>query len=293
MEKIKSQYFFIIFALFFCLTSCKSTKTVRENTWAFLKANNEDIHYYTYIFNDEIRAPTEQEILQAEANRFLFIRLYNPYSSKNIGSNILQKGIELTETHNTSGSHLSIGFDLTDNFYGLTLYAKPNLKIEQCTDTSTNEYMNSCNPKKSLQTTYALPVTQEEYDTARAWITRKEADQSTHYDVSENFKIAKVLLSTNPSTGKVDKPLSKEEEFVLFENTDKFVCSTFVCHVLYCSVENIRNYINENLINPDYTTPTDVISMPGFQKLFTSNWVDYNKAAHTFAQMNPIFLEYL
>ena len=51
--------------------------------------------------------------------------------------------------------------------------------------------------------------------------------------------------------------------------------------------------MNENLIDPDHTTPTDVISMPGIKKLFTSNWNDYNIAAQNFVDMNPVFLDYL
>ena len=293
--KMKQNWFGLFFGLFLLLTGCSSTKKVRENTWKFLEQNNESIHYYNYY--DEFRAPTENEIQDEnsveEKRKFLFLRLYNPHSSFNIGSNLLQKGIEITETHDTSGSHLSIGFDLTDNFYGLTLYAKPNLKIEHCTDTSTNEYMKSCNPKKSLQTTYALEVSQNEYYTAYAWVKRKAELETAHYDVSENFKIAGALLSSNPNSKKTDKPLTQEEEFAEFEKMNKFVCSTFICHVLYSSVDDIRNYMNENLIDPDYTTPTDVISMPGVKQLFTSNWNDFNIAAQNFVQMNPIFLDYL
>ena len=292
----KNLYCFgILFGFLLLISGCSSTKKIRENTWKFLEQNNESIHYYNYY--EDFRAPTESEIqdeiIDEENNKFLFLRLYNPHSSFNIGSNLLQKGIEITETHDTSGSHLSIGFDLTDNFYGLTLYAKPNLKIEHCTDTSTNEYMKSCNPKKSLQTTYALEVSKKEYDTAYAWIKRKVETENAHYDVSENFKIAGALLSTNPNSRKADKPLSQAEEILEFENMNKFVCYTFVCHVLYSSVDNIRRFMNENLIDPDYTTPTDVISMPGIKKLFTSNWNDYNIAAQNFVDMNPVFLDYL
>lgn len=292
MAKKIFKQFFVFFLIFLSLAGCTSTKTIRENTWDFLKMNDEKIHYYIYSYN-EIRAPTAEEIEESENQVFLFLRLYNPYSSFNIGSNILQKGIEFTETHDTSGSHISLGFDLTDNFYGLTLYAKPNLKIEQCTDTSTNEYMKSCNPKKSLQTTYALPVTQEEYDTARAWINRKIETKSAFYNTAENFKIAGKLINPNSDKGKAKKPLSQQEAFLAFEEKNKFVCSTFICNVLYCSVENIRTYMNENLIDPNFTTPTDIVFLPKMQKLFTSNWADYKIAAENFAQMNPLFLEYL
>ncbi len=293
MSKKNFRYSFILFfAVLVLAVSCATTKTIRENTWAFLKNNDEQIHYYVYS-DGEIRAPTMQEIEESENQTFLFLRLYNPSSSTNIGSNILQKGIAIVETHDTSGSHISLGFDLTDNFYGLTLYAKPNLKIEQCTDTSTNEYMKSCNPKKSLQTTYALPVTEEEYETARAWIDRKLDTKTANYNTWENFKIAKILLNPKAAKKHQKEPLSPEEEGKIFAEKTEFVCSTFICNVLYNSVENIKNYMDENKMDPDYTTPTDIISLPGMRKLFTSNWTDFNIAAQNFAQMNPLFLKYL
>lgn len=282
-------YTFGFLLLSFPFIACKSTKMIRENTWEFLKQNGESVHYYDINTEDDVNEPESE----GEKPYFIFLRLYNPYSSYNIGSNILQKGIELTETHNTSGSHISIGFDLSDNFYGLTLYAKPNLKIEQCTDTSTNEYMKTCNPNKSLQTTYALEVSKKEYETAYLWVKRKAETEETHYSIGENFKIAGMLLNSNPNSRKADKPLSQEEEFHEFEEQNKFVCSSFVCHVLYSSVDMIRNYMNENLIDPDYTTPTDIISMPGFKHLFTSTWVDYNKAAQGFVQLNESFKDWI
>lgn len=277
----------LFFSLFF--VACKSTRIIRENTWEFLKQNNESVHYYDFDEKLNIHATEVQE----EKKYFIFLRLYNPYSSFNIGSNILQKGIEMTETHNTSGSHISIGFDLSDNFYGLTLYAKPNLKLEQCTNTSSNEYMKSCNPNKSLQTTYALEVSKKEYETAYLWIKRKAESKTTHYSVSENFKIARKFLNSNSKIGKLNKPLSQEEESREFEQQNTFVCSTFICHVLYSSVNSIREYINDNLIDPDYTTPTDIISMPGIKQLFTSSWDNYNIAAQNFVKENELFNEWL
>ena len=35
-----------MFSLFF--VACKSTRIIRENTWEFLKQNNESVHYYDF-----------------------------------------------------------------------------------------------------------------------------------------------------------------------------------------------------------------------------------------------------
>ena len=36
----------LFFSLFF--VACKSTRIIRENTWEFLKQNNESVHYYDF-----------------------------------------------------------------------------------------------------------------------------------------------------------------------------------------------------------------------------------------------------
>ena len=287
LNRIKIFFSFIILLSIISL-GCASTKNIRENTWEYLEENQEYVHLYPYPNDaDTVPAPS--------AEKYLFLRLYNPHAKYNVGTVILQKGLEFTERHTVSGSHIAIGFDLTDSFYGLTLYAKPNLKIEQCTDTSTNEFMKSCDPEKSLQTTFALPVSKDEYELAVAWMKHKYETQSANYSISDNFKMAGVALKrkSNPDAKKSKHPQTQEEEFKEFEEMNKFVCSTFVCHVLFSSVDSIRNYMNENLIDPNYAMPTDIITMPGMQKLFTSSWQDYNTAAGQFVMHNPEFAEYL
>lgn len=270
-----------------CL-SCASVKIVRENTWEFLEENQETVHLYPYP-NDGY----EGDI--SEPEKFLFLRLYNTHVNHNIGTAILKKGLAYTERHEVNGNHIAIGFDLTDSFYGLTLYAKPNLKKESCTDISTNEFMKTCDPEKSLQTTFAIPVSQAEYNLAAEWIKHKTEVQSTKYSVSDNFVLAGVALrrKSNPNAKKAKRPQTQEEEFKEFAELNKFVCSTFVCHILYSSVDSIRSYMNENLIDPDYVMPTDIIVMPGIQRLFTSTWNDYSAAAGQFAELHPEFAKYL
>ena len=192
LNRIKIFFSFIILLSIISL-GCASTKTIRENTWEYLEENQEYVHLYPYPNDaDTVPAPS--------AEKYLFLRLYNPHAKYNVGTVILQKGLEFTERHTVSGSHIAIGFDLTDSFYGLTLYAKPNLKIEQCTDTSTNEFMKSCDPEKSLQTTFAFPVSKEEYELAAAWMKHKYETQSANYSISDKFKMAGVALKrkSNP-----------------------------------------------------------------------------------------------
>lgn len=285
---IKKHFTKILIILFSCVfIGCSSTKNIRENSWAYLEKNEETQHFYQF--------PNEGTNIPENTEQYIFLRLYNPHAKYNLGTVILQKGLEYVEQHDVSGSHIAIGFDLTDNFYGLTLYANPNLKKEQCTNTLSNEFMKSCDPQKSLQTTFAYPVSQKEYETAIAWVKRKVESQSTTYSIADNFKMAGVAVKrkSNPDTKKSKKPQTQEEEFKEFEEMNKFVCSTFISHVLFSSVDSIRDYMNENLIDPNYTMPTDIITMPGMQKLFTSTWEEFNDGAKEFANQNPEFLEYL
>lgn len=285
MKKIRLIIIAVLAAVSF---SCASVKVVKENTWAFLEENQETIHLYPYP-NDGY------ESVSPEPEKFLFLRLYNTRVKHNLGTAILEKGLAYTERHEVNGNHISIGFDLTDNFYGLTLYAKPNLKKEQCTDISTNEFMKTCDPHKSLQTTFAIPVSQAEYNLAAEWVRYKSEVQSTKYSISDNFVLAGVAVrrKSNPNVKKAKRPKTQEEEFKEFAELNKFVCSTFVCHVLYSSVDFIRDYMNENLIDPDYVMPTDIVVMPGVQRLFTSDWQNYSVAAEQFAELHSEFAPYL
>ena len=285
---IKKHFTKILIILFSCVfIGCSSTKNIRENSWAYLEKNEETEHFYQF--------PNEGTVLPENTERYIFLRLYNPHAKYNLGTVILQKGLEYVEQHDVSGSHIAIGFDLTDNFYGLTLYANPNLKKEQCTNTLSNEFMKSCDPQKSLQTTFAYPVSQKEYETAIAWVNRKLQNQSTSYSIADNFKMAGVAVKrkNNHDSKKMKKTQTKEEEFREFEKMNKFVCSTFISHVLFSSVDSIRNYMNENLIDPNYVMPTDIVTMPGMQRLFTSTWDEFNNSAKNFTSENPKFSKYL
>ena len=102
-----------------------------------------------------------------------------------------------------------------------------------------------------------------------------------------------VKRKNNPDSKKMKKTQTKEEEFREFEKMNKFVCSTFISHVLFSSVDSIRNYMNENLIDPNYVMPTDIVTMPGMQKLFTSTWDEFNNGAKNFVSENPKFSKYL
>ena len=56
----------LFFSLFF--VACKSTRIIRENTWEFLKQNNESVHYYDFDEKLNIHAPEVQE----EKKYFIF-----------------------------------------------------------------------------------------------------------------------------------------------------------------------------------------------------------------------------
>lgn len=121
-EKIKRVFRTSLFALFALLAyGCRTTRTVQ-------------------IFDDykekvTIAAP---ELAADEDEAYIFFRLYNPcYSSPLNVTNLLKFGISTTNTIDIFVSHAAMGFDLNDNFYGVTLGGKQQLKLEICTDLQT------------------------------------------------------------------------------------------------------------------------------------------------------------
>ena len=89
LNRIKIFFSFIILLSIISL-GCASTKTIRENTWEYLEENQEYVHLYPYPNDaDTVPAPS--------AEKYLFLRLYNPHAKYNVGTVILQKGLEFTE----------------------------------------------------------------------------------------------------------------------------------------------------------------------------------------------------
>ena len=259
-------------------------------------------------FLDRRSKPYSAETAPAGEKRYIFIRLYDPnYSDPLYIANLLQGGIALTEVNPESVSHASIGFDLSDYFFGLTSGGRYNLKIERCTDVASNDYMKKCDPEKSIQSTYAIAVTQEEYEKAYNLILKNLNNKQLKYAAVQNVKIAGYSVRRKFFTESEQQQLGSEQledklydakktfkENVKTPFTDKrFVCSSFVAWVLYNSVDRVRQMFDVHKTNYKYITPSDLPHIDGVEFLFSSTWVDFDNAAKEFAVNNEVFESYL
>ena len=287
LNKIKKVFKTSLFALLALLAyGCRTTRTVQ-------------------IFDDykekvTIEAP---ELAADEDEAYIFFRLYNPcYSSPLNVTNLLKFGIITTNLSDIFVSHAAIGFDLNDNFYGVTLGGKQQLKLEICTDLSNNPYMRKCDPVSSEQWVYAMKVPREEYDDCREMVQYFLDNVTVKYSVMQNFPYTCYNIRRKFFVGKKNqafgsKKLTKKSYNIYKDLRPKkdpkyFVCSTFIAYILMHNVETIRELFIEKNINYRYVVPGDFTSFPGVIKLFYSSWEDYLDAAQKFVEENPDFKPY-
>ena len=246
----------------------------------------------------------EQSEKVEENYKYIFLRLYNPvYISPLYAANILKNGLAFTKTEDVPDlSHSAINFDLNDNFYGLTLGGEHQFAKEQCTKAAQNKYMRHCNPDKSEQITYALKVTEEEYNNAKKMVEFYAATPKLKYVSALTVKLGifsigkRFFSSKNHRKFTTQKyPVSAKNVIVKSEDEYlyRFVCSSFLGYVLYNNVKSVRDFFDEYGIKYDYLNVTDLSLIPGMTPLFYSNWTDYPKAAKAFVQEYPEFSEYL
>lgn len=229
---------------------------------------------------------------------YIFIRLYDPvYKNPFYMSTFLKGGIAATEVHpQLKLSHASLGLDLTDNFFGLTLMPRPMLNMEHATEADANEFMKQCRMDKSSQTTFALTVTKEEYEKVKQVLYEyRDAKYSTGKVVLSGLKSIRrkmrakknrsleIALATKKGAAGIAQKMDKER---------KFTCSSFTSFVLYNSVDKIREYFDKNTTNLNYVSVTDLAYLPGVKLLFSSSWQDYNRVAQTYAEEHEEFLQY-
>lgn len=257
---------------------------------------------------EEARGSALYDILDEEASppptengkQYLFIRLYDPvYKNPLYMSTFLKAGIAMTEVHKPLKlSHSSIGFDLTDNFFGLTLMPRPMLNEEHCMDVDTNEFMKQCRMDKSSQTTYAIEVTDGEYEKAKRVIDEyRDAKYSVgkvigaglgaigrkFFHTKKNETLEKALRTKKGAEGAAKKMDKKR----------KFTCSSFVSFVLYNSVDEIKQYFDMNNTNLSRVSVTDLAFLPGVEELFSSSWEGYEEAAREYAALYPQYMPYM
>lgn len=257
-------------------SSCKTTSEIQKNEEVKL------------LYHKELSKPNKNN------DYYIFIRLYYPnYNNPLCIENILKKCINFVDTNPKSYSHSAIGFDLNDNFIGLTTAKPRDLKIEQCTNINSNLYMYKCNPKTSVQTTYAIKVSKDEYEKARSLVDFFYYED-TEYSIGLNFPLAFFELKRKFFTSRENKKLEqigKEKYKKSYkELSTDFVCSSFVAYILVNSVDAIKTFFDTNNLNYNYIMPSDLISFPGVQKLFTSSWQSYINAALAYTNSeNNIF----
>lgn len=280
---------FIISSLILLLPACKSIPPNRG-------ISSENPLYIEENFKfEEIEEPY----------KYIFIRLYNPnYINPLYIANILKFGINLTNIDpETAVSHASINFSLNDNYYGLTQNGGFELAQESCSDTSTNGYMEKCDPSNSQQITYAIRVTEDEYNNAKNFIDDYIKNEEIRYKVSINFQMTSFSIKRKFFTpkekklfGNIDYASSTKQERLEFDpdyTENNFVCSTFVAYVLTKNVASVNQFFNDNNINYRYVNVGDLQYIPGVVKLFSSTWDYYLSGARRFVRLNPEFAEYL
>lgn len=232
---------------------------------------------------------------------YIFLRFYDPeLSSPVYVSNILKNGIAKVDVNPLPVSHVGIGFDLRDDFFGLTQMSRPQLDRERCTDTKTNNYTKQCDATSSKQMLYAIKATGEERKKA---IRILMENKNVSYDVDKNFKIAHRALRRKLFTAENDRSLEKfyasKKDIEAINDAEnkkaqkKFVCSTFVAYVLYNSVQNVREFFNTKGIDYRYLMVSDIACIPGVEELFESTWENYDVAARTFVAEHKEFQRYL
>lgn len=283
--------FAVIFALF--ESNCRSTlveRTVDETTALELGLDKGDNVFQIYI-SEELKQALTQD-------HWIFIRLYQPYYDNPLCiENVLSKCIQFVDVNPDYSSHSAIGFSLDDGFYGLTSSnSGHNLYLESCTNSGDNEYMKKCNIYKSVEITYALKVTEEEFKKAKNLVENYYDDTRTCYNINQNVKIAwkavgRKFFSPKDKQQFGAKPFATSEQTFCEDKYD-FVCSSFIAYVLANSVESVHDFFVEKQIDSNYVMPSDLAYIPGVIKLFKTTWVDYNIGAKNVAQTYTCFATY-
>lgn len=295
ITKSLTVFIYSLIALFF--VSCR---TLHVEDDAILYQGNDvmpDGRQLTYNIYENL-----DEKPLTENERYIFVRLYYPeYDNPVSIENLLKACIKAADVYDLNICHSSIGFDLNDNFYGLTTGGKHNLKFESCTNPQTNSYMKKCNKYRSTQITYAIKVSVAEYEKAKTMVEEFYKNPRTRYDIFKNlvagfYGLERHNVKTDEEAAFATKP-HKHSEVSFKENKYDFVCSTFIAYVLANSVDSIHDFFVEKQINVDYVFPSDLAFIPGMKKLFSSVWIDYDVAARYYSKQylsfEPYYKEYI
>lgn len=284
------KLYFVILIIFLSISSfsCKSLRISKEE---------KSFTSIPYLIEENVKFNDLED--PSKPYKYIFLRLYNPvYSNPLYIANILKGGIRLTDVSDFELSHVSINLELNDGFYGLTLAGNSQFVKEYCSDVNSNRYMSKCNPANSEQITFALKVTEEEYENVREFIQFYTKYPKLSYFALENFKIAVYSLKRKFFTKKEKQAFGYNDYPEVKKNKDDsvesdFVCSTFITYILINTIPRINEWFNEHKINYKYINVTDIPSIPGVTPLFYSTWDNYEFAAKLFTEVNPEFKDYL
>ena len=256
--------------------------------------------------------------------KYIFLRLYDvEYSSALDPTNILKLGITCTEVADIRVSHASINFSLDDNFYALSAGGKYQVARESCMNTDSNKFMKKSNPETSNQITFALKVYEQEYYNTKKFVEEYAKNPDIKYDVLQNFKIAKFATKrkffTDPDQqafgevkypeknglriylqehlrdhlhGHIPEGMEISEAGLSDDEAKEFVCSTFVAYSLMKNIGWLNKWFEDNKIDYNYVTVSDLSSIPGVVKLFSSKFYEYDEAVGLFLEKHPEFKEY-
>lgn len=293
MKSTSNIFFVTIFSILF-LNSCRSNNfTNNDNTFTSIP----------YLIEEDVKFPDLED--STEPYKYIFLRLYNPvYSNPLYIANILKGGIKATEISDFELSHASINTTLDDGFYGLTLAGNSQFSEEFCSDVTTNDYMSKCNPDLSDQFTFALKVTEHEYEYIKDTIKFYSKYPDLSYAALQNFQIAVYSTKRKFFTKKDKKAFGEVEQYPKSKRNEEkqkqdeyieknFVCSTFISYILITTIPRIHDWFNDHNINYRYVNVTDITSIPGVTPLFYSTWSNYEFAANLFTELNPEFKGYL
>lgn len=299
--KKKRKFFAIcsIFSVFFelCLSGCASSKKM-DNPWEM-----EDVVGFTnrvlYEKNSEKPFPPEM----FETHEFIFLRLLtNEYRSENGITKIWKKMIESqgVAPDGMNYNHAEINTDLNDVFVGLTAWGDNATKLETIMAISDHPYLYKMDPDKAICSVFALPVSA---------VDRKNCRYLLDFAISGEKKFVFYVpdIINMPSAhsynerrwkkiGEVPWIEGNEQELVLpaekYFDDVSYICSGFVAYVLKQSVKSVRNqfYIDETNIHA--FTVSDLLRLPGIQKLFTCTYNDYEQACRSYVYNNPEWKKY-
>ncbi len=244
--------------------------------------------------------------------KFIFLRLYDVYYDRShFYGDILNSlmGVVGKAPNGIVYDHVSISVDLEDNFIGMNPSTGNDAHYEEIAIMGDNKYMNTNNKIKSMCTVLAIPCTQAEYENCKK-LLEYSVDPKQNF-IFNIFEIAAMPVTHTANMQKLKKQdLGRIDEFAVntYEGVEKivpiddpaaiftsksYVCSTFVCFVLYHSLQSVRNFCQVTGVGPRGITPSDLYSVPGAKVLFNCVYQDYNLALFQFVSSHPEFDEYV